>query len=255
MSKPQIGIQLYSVRDRSEKDFLGTIREIADIGYKNVEFAGYFGFSAREVRQTLEDAALKAPSAHVNLTVDEPDAIWDNLKEQVEYALELGVKRFIVPWYPLGDNPTMDAVAKMADTLQRAAGIVTTAGMDFGYHNHDFELKSLEGKLIIDHLLERVPAGLMFAEFDLGWVKVAGQDPVQYVNKYAGRLPLVHAKDFKTDGVDTEIGRGTVDWDAALAACEAAGVEYVIIEQEHYEVSSLESARLNYQWFEQRGWR
>lgn len=254
MSRPQVGIQLYSVRDRSEKDFLGTIREIAEIGYKNVEFAGYYGFSAREVKQVIEDAGLHATSAHVNLSVNEPAKIWDNLREQVEYASEIGLTRFVVPWYPLGDNPTLDDVARMADTLQHAAGIVTSAGMEFGYHNHDFEFKPVEGKLVIDHLLERIPANLLFAEFDLGWVKVAGQDPAEYVNKYAGRLPLVHAKDFKADGVDTEIGRGTVDWDAALAACESVHVEYVIIEQERYDVSSLESAKLNYEWFKQRGW-
>ncbi|WEK54552.1 MAG: sugar phosphate isomerase/epimerase [Candidatus Cohnella colombiensis] len=253
MSKPQVGIQLYSVRDRSEKDFLSTIREIADIGYKNVEMAGYYGHSASEVRKALQDAGLTATSAHTGLSVGD-SAIWENLKQQVAYSNELGLTRFVVPWYPLGDNPTLEAVENMADTLAQAAVIVKEAGLAFGYHNHDFEFKPVEGKLIIDRLLERIPADQMFAEFDLGWVKVAGQDPAEYVKKYAGRLPLVHAKDFKADGVDTEIGKGSVDWDSALAACEASGVEYVIIEQERYDVSSLESAKLNFAWFKERGW-
>lgn len=253
MSKPQVGIQLYSVRDRSEKDFLGTIREIADIGYKNVELAGLYGHSAREVRKTIADAGLKATSAHIGLTVTDA-AIWDNLKKSVETAQELGLKRFVVPYYPLGQSPTADDVAKFIDTIEQAAGIVTEAGLEFGYHNHAFEFKPVGGKLIIDQLLERVSASKLFAEFDLGWVKVAGQDPAAYTKKYAGRLPLVHAKDFKADGVDTEIGRGTVDWDAALAACEESGVEYVIIEQERYEESSLVSARKNFEYFKARGW-
>lgn len=253
MSKPQVGIQLYSVRDRSEKDFLGTIREIGEIGYKNVELAGYYGHSAKEVRRALVDSGLNATSAHVGLTVNEA-VVWENLKISVEYTVELGVKRFIVPSYPLVDNPTLDDVYKMADTLAEAAKIVKAAGLEFGYHNHAFEFMPVEGKLVIDHILERVPADQLFAEFDLGWVKAAGQDPAAYVNKYAGRLPVVHAKDFKADGKDTEIGKGTVDWDSALAACESAGVEYVIIEQEQYDVSSLESARLNYAWFKERGW-
>ncbi|RED55315.1 sugar phosphate isomerase/epimerase family protein [Cohnella lupini] len=253
MSKPQVGIQLYSVRDRSEKDFLGTIKEIGEIGYRNVELAGYYGHSAKEVRKALEDAGLNAPSAHVGLSVGD-DAIWDKLKTQVDYGLELGLKRFIVPWYPLGDNPTLADVHKMADTLAQAAKIVQDNGLQFGYHNHAFEFKPVEGKLVIDHILERVPADLLFAEFDLGWVKVAGQDPAAYVKKYAGRLPVVHAKDFKEDGTDTEIGKGSVDWDSALAACEEAGVEYVIIEQERYDVSSLESAKLNFAWFKALGW-
>ncbi len=253
MSKPQVGIQLYSVRDRCEKDFLGTIKEIGEIGYKYVEFAGYYGRSVQEVKQALADAGLTAPSAHVGLSVNDP-AIWDNLKKQVEYAQELGIKRFIVPWYPLGDNPTIDDVHKMADTLAQAAGIVKEAGLEFGYHNHAFEFQPVGDKLVIDHILERVPADLLFAEFDLGWVKVGGQDPAAYVKKYAGRLPVVHAKDFNADGTDAEIGKGTVDWDSALAACEEAGVEYVIIEQEQYEVSSIVSAKNNFEWFKARGW-
>ena len=254
MAKPQVGIQLYSVRDRSEKDFLGTIADIGAIGYKNVELAGYYGHTAQEVRQALDAAGLNATSAHVNLTVSEPDAIWENLKTAVAYYSELGIKRFIVPFYPLGDNPTLADVHKMTDILTEASKMVRAAGMEFGYHNHAFEFKPVEGKLVIDHILERVPADQMFAEFDLGWIKVAGQDPAAYVKKYAGRLPIVHAKDFKEDGKDTEIGKGSVDWDSALAACEETGVEYVIIEQEQYNVSSLESAKLNYEWFKQRGW-
>ncbi|WP_123042943.1 sugar phosphate isomerase/epimerase family protein [Cohnella candidum] len=256
MTKPQVGIQLYSVRDLSEKDFLGTIRQIADIGYKNVELAGYYGVSAKDLKAALSDAGLNAPSAHVGLTMDQPDQWKDNLKASVEYYSELGIKRFVVPWYPLGQNATAEAVDKMAAVLEEASDIVTASGMTFGYHNHDFEFKPISGssELVIDRVFDRVPAGKLFAEFDLGWVKVAGQDPAAYVAKYAGRLPLVHAKDFKDDGVDTEIGRGSVDWDSALAACEKAGVEYVIIEQERYEVGSLESAKLNFAWFRERGW-
>ena len=112
----------------------------------------------------------------------------------------------------------------------------------------------MNGKAVIDHLLERVPASLLFAEFDLGWVKVGGQDPAAYVRKYAGRLPVVHAKDFKADGSDAEIGQGAVDWDSALAAVEETGVEYVIIEQEGYPVSSHQSAINNFEFFRKRGW-
>lgn len=256
MSKPQFGIQLYSVRDLSEKDFLGTIRQIADIGYKNVELAGYYGVSAKDLRAALSDAGLNAPSAHIGLTMSEPEKWKDNLKASVEYAAELGIKRFVVPWYPLGDNPTAEAVDRMAAVLEEASDVVTASGLTFGYHNHAFEFMPIENsdELVIDRLFARIPTGKLFAEFDLGWVKVAGQDPAAYVAKYAGRLPLVHAKDFKADGIDTEIGRGTVDWDSALAACEKAGVEYVIIEQERYDVGSLESAKLNFEWFRDRGW-
>lgn len=255
MTKPQVAIQLYSVRDRSEKDFLGTIREMAEIGYKNVEFAGYYGVSAKELRAFLADVGLNAPSAHVGLTLNEPDKWKDNLRAQAEYAVELGIKRFVVPWYPLGDNPTVSDVDKMADTLAEASDIVAESGLTFGYHNHAFEFKAVDGKTVLDRVFDRVPAGKLFAELDLGWVKVGGQDPAAYVEKYAGKLPLVHAKDFKADGTDAEIGKGAVDWDSALEACQKAGVEYVIVEQEGYEINSYESAKNNYAFFKERGWQ
>lgn len=252
MAKPQVGIQLYSVRDLCAQDYLGTIRQIAEIGYRNVELAGYYGVSARELKAALADAGLNAPSAHIGLNNDEPVA--EQVKRQLEYAQELGLKRYIVPYYPLGDNPTEDGIARMASRLEEAARIVTEGGLAFGYHNHAFEFQKVNGTPAIDLLLARISPELMFMEFDLGWVKVGGEDPAAYVKKYAGRVPVVHAKDFKEDGNDTEIGRGSVDWDAALSACEASGTEYVIIEQEQYDVGSLESAKLNYAWFKERGW-
>lgn len=252
MAKPQVGIQMYSVRDMCEKDFLGTIRQIAGIGYRNVELAGYYGVSARDLKAALADAGLNAPSAHIGLNAQEPVA--EQVKKQLEYAQELGLKRYIVPYFPLGDNPTEDDVARMADKLEEAARIVTEGGLQFGYHNHAFEFKKVNGTPAIDLLLSRLSPELLFMEFDLGWVKVGGEDPAAYVKKYASRVPVVHAKDFKADGTDAEIGKGSVDWDSALAAVEAAGTEYVIIEQEQYEVSSLVSAQNNYNYFKNRGW-
>ncbi|RIE05416.1 sugar phosphate isomerase/epimerase family protein [Cohnella faecalis] len=109
-------------------------------------------------------------------------------------------------------------------------------------------------QLIIDELLESIPANKLFAEFDLGWIKVAGQDPAAYVAKYAGRLPLVHAKDFKPTASIRKSAAARSTGTPALAASEQAGVEYVIIEQERYDISSLESAQLNFAWFKERGW-
>lgn len=253
-SKLQVGIQMYSVRDKCQEDFLGTIRKIAAIGYKYVELAGTYGVSATDLRNALDEAGLQAPSAHIGLQLQDGAGDWKSkLKEQVTYAQELGLKRFIVPWYPLGDHPTLADVDKMASILEEASDIVIQAGMSFGYHNHAFEFKPVDGKLVIDRLLERIPADKLFAEFDLGWVQVAGADPAAYVRKYAGRVPIVHAKDFKADGSDTEIGKGSVDWDSALAACEEVGVEYVIIEQEGYEIDSLTSAKNNLDFFRARG--
>ena len=257
MARPQVGIQLYSVRDRCERDFLGTIREMAEIGYAIVEFAGFYGASVREVREALDTAGIGAVSAHIglNLRKGEPvdvAAVREHVRRQAAFAAELGLKFFIVPSYPLPDDPTEDDVARMAEALEAAGEAAREAGLAFGYHNHASEFRMLNGKTVMDRLLERMPS--LIAQFDLGWVKVGGGDPAEYVRRYAGRVPLVHAKDFKADGTDAELGRGVVDWDSALEACLAAGVEYVIVEQEEYEASSLESAKRNFAWFRQRGW-
>jgi len=256
MARPQVGIQLYSVRDRCERDFLGTIREMADIGYRYVEFAGFYGASVREVRETLDGAGIGAVSAHIGLNLNKGEpvdvaAVREHVRRQAAFAAELGLRYFIVPWYPLPDEPTEDDVARMAEVLEAAGEVARAAGLSFGYHNHAFEFRTVNGKTVMDRLLERLPS--LLAQFDLGWVKVGGSDPAEYVRRYAGRVPLVHAKDFKADGTDAEIGQGVVDWDSALNACEEAGVEYVIVEQEQYEVSSLESAKRNFAWFRQRG--
>ncbi|RKP51408.1 sugar phosphate isomerase/epimerase [Cohnella endophytica] len=255
MVKPKLGIQLYSVRDMCQNDFLGTIRQIAEIGYRNAELAGIFGHDPKEVRKTLQDNGLNANSAHFGLNLKDPketSGVRDHVKRQTEIALELGIERYVVPWYPLAEAPTEDDVARFAATLSEASDIVTSAGLEFGYHNHAVEFKQVNGKAVIDHLMERLPR--MGAQFDLGWVKLGGQDPSAYLRKYAGRVSLVHAKDFTADGADSAIGLGIVDWDSALAAAEEIGVEYVIVEQEAYEVSSLESAKRNLAWFRDRGW-
>lgn len=257
MARPQVGIQLYSVRDRCERDFLGTIREMAEIGYQFVEFAGFYGASVREVRRALEAAGIGAVSAHIglNLKKGEPAdlaAVREHVRRQAAFAAELGLKFFIVPSYPLPDEPTENDVARMAEVLEAAGETAREAGLAFGYHNHAFEFKTVGGQTVIDRLLERLPG--LLAQFDLGWVKMGGRDPAEYVRRYAGRVPLVHAKDFKADGTDAELGRGVVDWDSAIKACLAAGVEYVIVEQEQYEVSSLESAKRNFAWFRERSW-
>ncbi|GGG05353.1 sugar phosphate isomerase/epimerase family protein [Paenibacillus abyssi] len=253
MAKPQVGIQLYTLRDQTENDFLGTIKKVAEIGYSVVEFAGYFGTPAKELKKVLDDTGLKAPSAHIGLNWEDPSKRESELAAQIEYAQEIGLSYIVTPYAPLPENPTMADVDQFVSVIEKAAQQVTAAGLKYGYHNHAFEFKQVEGKAVIDHLLERVPADLLFAEFDLGWVHMGGQKPVDYINKYAGRVPLAHFKDFGDGRSDTEIGRGVVDFDSVLAVSEQAGILYYIVEQEQFEGSSLDSAAISLEFFKQRG--
>ncbi|WP_082084215.1 sugar phosphate isomerase/epimerase family protein [Paenibacillus beijingensis] len=254
MAKPQVGIQLYTLRDQTEKDFLGTIRNLAEMGYSLVEFAGYFDTSSKVLKQTLEDCGLKAPSAHVGLNFDEPDKLESDLKRQIEYALEIGLEYIITPWAPLPEAPALEDVQKLASILESSGKLVTESGLKYGYHNHDFEFKLVDGKPVIDHLLELVPAELMIAEFDLGWVHMGGQRPVDYVKRYAGRVPLAHCKDFGNGRRDTEVGSGVVDFKSVFEVAEEAGIQYFIVEQEEFQSSSLESAKQSLAYLRSQGY-
>ncbi|MBO7748222.1 sugar phosphate isomerase/epimerase [Paenibacillus sp. MWE-103] len=253
MAKPVVGLQLYTLRDQTEKDFLGTIRKVAEMGYTAVEFAGYYNTPASELRALLDELKLEAPSAHVGLNFGEPEKIDQDLRKQIDYAKELGLKYIVTPWAPLPENPTIDDVNKLAGILEAAGKQVTEAGLKYGYHNHDFEFKLVEGKPIIDWLLEKVSPEYLVAEFDLGWVHMGGRKPTDYVNRYAGRVPLAHFKDFGQGRSDTEVGKGVVDLKGVLDIAEQAGIEYFIVEQEEFENSSLESAKLSLEFFRRHG--
>ncbi|WP_058301584.1 sugar phosphate isomerase/epimerase family protein [Gorillibacterium timonense] len=253
MTKPIVGLQMYTLRDMTEKDFIGTLRKVADLGYKAVEFAGYFGTPAKELRALLDELGLKAPSAHIGLSFEEPDKISANLAKEIAYAKELGMEYIITPWAPLPEQPTMEDVKKLASILESAGRQVVEAGLKYGYHNHEFEFKLVEGKPVMDHLLELVPAEYLVAEFDLGWVHMGGQVPVDYVNRYAGRVPLAHFKDFGEGTRDTEVGTGVVDLKSVLGVAEQAGIRYFIVEQEEFSNSSLESAKLCLDFFKENG--
>lgn len=253
VTKPVVGLQLYTLRDLTKQDFIGTIRKAAEIGYQAVEFAGFFDTPAKEVKSVLEGLGLAAPSAHIGLNFKEPDKIASDLAREIDYAQELGLSYIITPWAPLPDQPTEADVDKLASILETAARQVREAGLTYGYHNHDFEFKQVNGKPIMDHLLERIPAELLVAEFDLGWVHMGGYKPVDYVSRYAGRVPLAHFKDFGQGRRDTEIGRGVVDLKSVLDVAEQAGIRYFIVEQEEFASSSLESAKICMEFFRENG--
>ncbi|MFC5651978.1 sugar phosphate isomerase/epimerase family protein [Paenibacillus solisilvae] len=253
LAKPIVGLQLYTLRDQAEKDFIGAIRKVAEMGYKAVEFAGYYGTPAKELKALLDELGLEAPSAHVGLNFGDQDKMASDFAKEIEFAQELGLKYIVTPWAPLPENPTDEDINKLARTLEAAGKQVQAAGFQYGYHNHDFELKLVNGKPALDLLLERVSPEYLFAEFDLGWIHMGGQKPVDYITRYAGRVPLAHFKDFGNGRRDTEVGKGVVDLKSVLKVAEQAGVQYFIVEQEEFPTSSLESAKICLEFFRENG--
>ncbi|CAM3228842.1 TIM barrel protein [Paenibacillus lupini] len=253
MAKPIIGLQLYTLRDLTEKDFLGTIRKAAQLGYKAVEFAGFYDTPAKDVRALLNELDLLAPSAHIGINYGDADVRSAELDRQIEYAQEIGLQYIVAPSAPLPNQPTMDDVKKLAAIFEEVGRKVSEAGLQFGYHNHDFEFKLVNNKPVMDHFLELVPAQYLVAEFDLGWIHTAGYTPVDYVKQYSGRVPLVHFKDFVEGHRDTEVGKGAVDLKSVLPIAEASGIKYIFVEQETFSSSSLESAAISLAFFHKNG--
>lgn len=264
MKQFKVGLQLYSVRDEMEKNFFGTLKAVKEMGYDYVEFAGYFGHSAAEVRSMLDALRLVCISVHQG-----PDLFIQQGQEAVDYLTTIGAKYCAIPWYGVENyrdgkfDETMAMFAKVSDLLAKS-------GIRLTYHNHDFEFEGLNGKPI----LEQIYAALgdkIEGEVDTCWVRYAGVDPCEFLRKYVGKMKTLHLKDFvckkiaagpvyaliddsgkASEPVSKEdngfrfvpLGQGLQDFPAILAAAEDVGIDYVIVEQDQsYETPSLEAAR------------
>jgi sugar phosphate isomerase/epimerase len=248
MAKIPVGLQLYTLRDDTSKDFIGTLKKVADMGYKVVEFAGYGDIPAKEMRKVLDDLGLEASSSHVGLPLTEPDKLKSQLSEQIEYNLEIGSKYIFTPWAPVEQMKTEEALQNFIDTLRGIGQEVNRNGLQYGYHNHAFEfVKRADGKYILDWMYESVDADTMLAELDLYWVKKGGLDPKQYLLSYKGRVPVIHVKDMTADerAFFAEVGQGIIDYPSIFSVAEEAGVKYYIVEQDQCERPPLESVKMS----------
>ncbi|WP_435335807.1 sugar phosphate isomerase/epimerase family protein [Haloarchaeobius sp. TZWWS8] len=223
-------INLYSVRDL-EEPMEALLERVADAGYDGVEFAGGFrDATPTAVAETLDRLNLEVAGVHVGIEDLESDfgAAYET------YAETLGAPSAVVPWLPPEAFSDTESVASTVDRL--ASLTVTADAYDWPlhYHNHDHEFRAVDGTRPIDRLLESVP-GLGF-EIDVGWVATAGADPVEYIDRYADRIELVHMKDMATEsGAFREIGQGDVDMAACAEAAESAGAEWLIYEHDEPE--------------------
>jgi len=184
----RLGMQLYTVRDDMEKDFEGTLAKVGAIGYKEVEFAGYFKRTPQQVRDALKKAGLAAPAAHV----DYPSLAADKLPAVLESARTIGHQFLVNPWIDETLRKEPDIWKRAADTFNRAGEASRKAGIQFAYHNHHFEFAPVDGKLPYDLLLEQCDPALVKMELDLCWITAAGKDPLEYFKKYPGPDPIDH---------------------------------------------------------------
>jgi sugar phosphate isomerase/epimerase len=222
-------LQLYTVREETQTDMLGTLRRLAALGFKNLEFAGYGNATPRDIRRTLDDLGLRAVAAHVGLAQFEAGSgVFDELHT-------LGCRYAVVPYTPAERRETADQVRRLAGQFNTWAAQARAAGLGFAYHNHDFEFAPLDGSDFFSILLDAADPDLVKLELDLCWAQYAGQDPVALIRRHAGRVPLLHMKDL-TAGEPGEVaivGEGILPWDAIIAAAAYAGAEWYVIEHDN----------------------
>ncbi len=234
-----VALQLYSLRGEAATDFPGMLKAVAEMGYAGVEFAGYGGLTASELKKMLDDLGLKVAGSHVGYGL-----LTDEFEQTVEYNLEIGNKRLICPAAPKDVVKTADDWKQFGQKLTEIAAKAKDQGVQIGYHNHAWEFEQFDGEYALDLLFENADPELVFAELDLGWVFKGGVDPVAYLTKYADRCPLVHIKDFKKDGPQVEVGTGDVDLAGIVKTADSANVEWYIIETEEYNMDPRDSVKL-----------
>ena len=237
-----VGLQLYSLRDQLPKDVKGVIGKVAAAGYKNVETFGYskdrgfWGLDAKAFNQLLKDNGLKTASGHFGMDDYFVHGKTDVLDTYIEAANTTGMEYIIVPSINGEVLKSADEFKTVADKMNKAAEICQKSGLKLGYHNHNFEWKPVDGTTFYDVLINNTDPKLVNMEMDIYWVVRAGQDPVKLFEQHPGRFALCHLKDRdKTNpNINTEIGKGSIDFKTILSNAKLAGLKYFIVEQENY---------------------
>ncbi len=276
MKKFKVGLQLYSVREDMEKDMDGTLGAVKAMGYDYVEFAGYFGKSAEEVKALLDKHGLTCISVHQT-----HDVFLTEPEENIKFLKTIGAKYCAIPWMAPDKITTKAGFEQLVADAEKVGKLLKAEGIQLLYHNHDFEFLKLGGEIILDKLYSELGSDVINPELDTCWVHYAGADPVEYINKYADRSQIVHLKDFNCkelavgpnyaliDENGNEIkakpreenefkfqplGQGRQNMPAILEACDKAATEYIIVEQDQsVERPALEAVKMSREYLKTLG--
>ena len=246
MANIPVAVQMYTLREESEKDFSGTLKKVADIGYQGVEFAGYYDMAAKELRKLIDGLGLKAASSHIPL-----DVLKRDLSEVITAQHEIGSKKIVCPFLS-PEQRNEKGYAELIQTLNDVGKECAKEGLSLCYHNHDFELERLSsGKTALETILDETNPEWLKAEFDIYWLTRAGENPVDWMKRYQDRTPLVHLKDMTTDGEQffAELGTGGVDLNGVLQQGDQSNVDWWIVEQDKCKRSPFESIEMSLNYF------
>ncbi len=270
----KVGIQLYSIRQAMKENMDDALKAVKEMGYDCVEFAGYYGKSAEEIKTILDKYDLKAVSVHQAIDLFEKEG-----KSAIDYLNTLGVKYCAIPWYQIDEfiNNWDETVARFTNVSKH----LKDGGIQLMYHNHDFEFQKIGNQFILDKLYSTIPNNVIKPQFDTCWVHYAGVNPAEYLKKYNGKIEVLHLKDFVCERLGggpvyalidengnamksssredngfklVPIGRGIQNWTEILKSAEAAGVEYVIVEQdESIDRDPMEAVKMSREYLKTLG--
>jgi len=244
----KIALTLYTVRELLEEDFEGTMKKIADIGYRTCQISGLpQQLEPEQIRATFDKLGIKALAPHISLK-----ALTEYIDEVIRNAKILGCDSVYLPWV---DSSKLTAGWKsFADSLKPIADRLNAEGLAFGYHNHSFEFELENGRPGFEIFWESAPPNVL-AEIDVYWVKHGGGDPADWIRRLGKRVVLTHWKDMSNDEFETyeEIGKGKLDWDGILAACNEVGAEYAIVELDKCPNPPLESITVSREFMLSKG--
>jgi sugar phosphate isomerase/epimerase len=249
ITKPtrKVGIQLYTVRKEMLADAVGTLKQLAKIGYKEIESAksekgNYYGLKPKEIKSICNGLGMSLISGHVHIDND-----W---QQSVDDAAEVGQPYLIASVLPV-NGQTVENYKRSAEIFVKAGETCKKSNIAFGYHNHSSEFEKVDGQVLYDILLDSTDPELVKMELDLGWVIASGVDPQVYFNKYPGRFPLWHLKDMdKKQKQSTEFGKGDVNIAALFDNAAKSGLKHFFIEQEEYTHTALESSKYDFDYLE-----
>jgi sugar phosphate isomerase/epimerase len=249
-SPNMIGLQLYTVRDQLQADFDGTLAKIAQIGYKNMEFAGYYNRTPEQVRALLDKLNLVSTSSHIGAPLMRQDAAG-----QIKAAKTIGQDYITIPSYQFGKDAA--GWRKGVAEFNQWGAMCRDAGLRLAYHNHNFEFAPLDGTTGYEILQNEVDPKLVDFELDLYWARFADQDPLALFAKHPGRFAMWHVKDMVvTDDKKgmSPVGKGTIDFKSYFAHAQQSGLKHFFVEHDsaaQYPGGSLASVEASYQYLHQ----
>ncbi len=222
-----IGLQLYTLRYEMMQDFEGTLAKVAELGYKEMEFAGYHNRSAREVRRILDNNGLVSPAAHIQWA-----AVSTDIQREIDFAAELGQQYIVIP-YLTPDERTFDHYQRLVETLNTAGETCRDAGLKIAYHNHAFEFETTNGIIPYDYILEQTDPDLVDMELDLYWIANADIDALTYFANHPGRFSMLHVKDMDEHGRMADVGKGVINFPEIFSNADDAGFKHYIVEHDN----------------------